>query len=141
MTSYVQVLGGGISGPTPISHHFDGTEWCSSILLFLENGSRVLINAGNAHASDHSPINIIDSCDSLICIGEGAQRMATEHKMRLSRCQCILITRISHETIGGLPGMLLTLNDIKAKLKVKSGIYGPNGLSKFVQATRHFIRK
>lgn len=43
--------------------------------------------------------------------GEGTQRLAHEHKVKLGMIEHILVTHKSWENIGGLPGMLLTLQD------------------------------
>ncbi|KAL6996445.1 tRNAse Z trz4, mitochondrial, partial [Sarracenia purpurea var. burkii] len=41
--------------------------------------------------------------------GEGLQRFCTEHKIKLSKIDHIFLSRVCSETVGGLPGLLLTL--------------------------------
>lgn len=43
--------------------------------------------------------------------GEGTQRLAHEHKMKLSKLEHVFITHSSWKNFGGLPGMCLTLQD------------------------------
>ncbi|KAJ2743674.1 hypothetical protein GGI20_003565 [Coemansia sp. BCRC 34301] len=78
----------------------------------------------------------IDSQRYLFNCGEGTQRLGFENKMRMSKISAIFLTRVDWETMGGLPGMLLTLAD--------SGmgdltICGGHNLTHALAATRHFI--
>ncbi|GKV27120.1 hypothetical protein SLEP1_g36325 [Rubroshorea leprosula] len=41
--------------------------------------------------------------------GEGLQRFCTEHKIKLSKIDHIILSHVCSETAGGLPGLLLTL--------------------------------
>ncbi|KAK6588200.1 hypothetical protein RS030_6901 [Cryptosporidium xiaoi] len=62
-----------------------------------------------------SPRSLVLSYDGNRCLinaGENTQRYCFEHKVKLSKLRLILLTDISIETVGGLPGLLLTLSGI-----------------------------
>ena len=62
-----------------------------SILLIAPDGSRTLVNCG-----------------------EGCQRSFIENSQRLSKVKTICLTHIGHDSIGGLPGSILTTSDAAA---------------------------
>ncbi|XP_014673631.1 PREDICTED: ribonuclease Z, mitochondrial-like [Priapulus caudatus] len=68
--------------------------------------------------------------------GEGTQRLATEHRVKLSRLEHLFCTYRCWENIGGLPGMALTLRDIGVP---KIVIHGPPGLQKLFIMTKGFM--
>ena len=79
-----------------------------------------------------------DSYGYLINAGEGLQRFSVEHKMRLvGKLQRVLLTRMSWETTGGLPGLLLTMSDGGQPGKVR--IHGPSRLRQLVSSFRPFV--
>ncbi|XP_024515118.1 tRNAse Z TRZ4, mitochondrial isoform X1 [Selaginella moellendorffii] len=83
-----------------------------SVLLFFDN-KRFIFNAG-----------------------EGMQRFCVEHKIKLSKIDHILFTRVCSETCGGLPGALLTLaRDLEATVN----IWGPSKLQFLLNAMSTFI--
>eukprot|EP00923_Selenidium_pygospionis_P001428 GHVN01002112.1.p2 GENE.GHVN01002112.1~~GHVN01002112.1.p2 ORF type:complete len:987 (+),score=120.25 GHVN01002112.1:5159-8119(+) len=51
-----------------------------------------------------------DLTRTLINAGENTQRFALEHRFKLSRVNDIIITSVSSNTVGGLPGLLLSLD-------------------------------
>lgn len=57
--------------------------------------------------------------------GEGTQRLAHEHKVKLSRLDHIFITNKTWMNIGGLPGLSLTLQDVGVP---HITLHGPEGL-------------
>lgn len=59
-----------------------------SILFIAPNGSKVLVNCG-----------------------EGCQRLFLEHSQKISTVKAVCLTHLANETIGGLPGMILTTAD------------------------------
>ncbi|KAJ1992470.1 hypothetical protein GGI25_000141 [Coemansia spiralis] len=70
--------------------------------------------------------------------GEGLQRLSFENKVRVSKLSAIFVSRVNWETMGGLPGMLLTMSD--------SGVQGltlngGHNLTHALAATRHFIAR
>ncbi|XP_068213231.1 ribonuclease Z, mitochondrial-like [Palaemon carinicauda] len=69
--------------------------------------------------------------------GEGSQRLAYEHKVKLGMMEHILITHKSWSNVGGLPGILLTLQDTGVP---EINLHGPAGIESLYYGTRHFIR-
>lgn len=57
--------------------------------------------------------------------GEGTQRLAHEHKMKLARLEHVFITQPVWRNIGGLPGTALTIQDVGVPQIV---LHGPQGL-------------
>ena len=43
--------------------------------------------------------------------GEGTQRLAAEHKFKLAKVENMFFTHTSWKNVGGLPGVVLTLQD------------------------------
>ncbi|KDO32916.1 hypothetical protein SPRG_02608 [Saprolegnia parasitica CBS 223.65] len=69
---------------------------------------------------------------------EGLQRVCMEHRVRLGKLQTVLLTELTSETLGGLPGLILTISDIGKK---GLRLCGPDGTSAFLHATRHFLNR
>lgn len=57
--------------------------------------------------------------------GEGTQRLAHEHKIKISKLEHIFITYPRWENIGGLTGLALTLQDSGTP---ELSIHGPYGV-------------
>jgi len=74
----------------------------------------------------------------MLNVGEGTQRLAMEHKVRLTRFDHLFLTALTPEALGGLPGMLLTMADCG---KTAISIHGPVGLRALLRATSHFMRR
>jgi ribonuclease Z len=55
----------------------------------------------------------------------------------MKQVEAVFLTQIVPETIGGLPGILLTLADLGRQ---QIAVNGPYGTQQFVSATRHFMR-
>jgi len=79
----------------------------------------------------------------LFNVGEGFQRFCVEHKVKLTKINNVLTTRVTTEATGGLPGMLLTMADTTAggllTGHVGMTIHGPPGLHTLVNAFRTFV--
>lgn len=73
----------------------------------------------------------------LIEAGEGAQRLAVEHKVRIGKVGGVFLTSYRPCSVGGLPGMLLTLDDAGINTV---NIYGPAKAQQYLQATKYFMR-
>ncbi|XP_011865052.1 PREDICTED: ribonuclease Z, mitochondrial [Vollenhovia emeryi] len=56
--------------------------------------------------------------------GEGTQRLAFEHKYKLSKLEHVFITSATWSNMGGMPGMLLTIQDAGVP---KINVHGPKG--------------
>ncbi|XP_039143394.1 tRNAse Z TRZ4, mitochondrial-like isoform X3 [Dioscorea cayenensis subsp. rotundata] len=92
----------------------DTQDTSPSVLLFFDN-QRFIFNAG-----------------------EGLQRFCTEHKIKLSKIDHIFLTRVSSETAGGLPGLLLTLAGM-GQDGMSVNIWGPSDLNYLLDAMKSFI--
>lgn len=68
--------------------------------------------------------------------GECTQRLAHEHKVKLSRLENIFITSKTWRNIGGLPGLSLTLQDVGVP---NITLHGPEGLDELYSATKRFV--
>ncbi|KAJ2487569.1 hypothetical protein EV174_000464 [Coemansia sp. RSA 2320] len=79
----------------------------------------------------------IDTQRYLFNCGEGTQRLSFENKLRMSKLSAIFLTRVDWETMGGLPGMLLTLADGGGMGGLT--VSGGHNLTHALAATRHFI--
>jgi len=79
----------------------------------------------------------------LFNVGEGFQRFCVEHKIKLTKVTSVLSTRATTHTLGGLPGMLLTMKDATAggllAGHISFDVHGPTGLQNAVSAFRTFI--
>ncbi|XP_070065958.1 ribonuclease Z, mitochondrial isoform X2 [Drosophila virilis] len=77
-----------------------------------------------------------DQSRYLFNCGEGTQRLAHEHKTRLSRLEHIFVTRNTWTTVGGLPGLALTIQDAGVR---NVGLHGPPHLDTMLQSMRRFV--
>lgn len=68
--------------------------------------------------------------------GEGTQRLAHEHKTKLTRLEHIFITRTSWSCIGGLPGLSLTIQDAGVP---NITLHGPPKLNDLFKAMKNFV--
>lgn len=77
-----------------------------------------------------------DQTRYLFNCGEGTQRLAHEHKTKLSRLEHIFMTRTSWEHLGGLPGLSLTVQDAGVP---NLTLHGPPGLDEIYRGMRRFV--
>ncbi len=118
-----------------------------AILLVAANGNKTLVNCG-----------------------EGCQRIFLEFGQKISTVNRVCLTHLSHSTLAGLPGMILTSADVisasavsSAKQKAEANnllatkapkrlmstsddrpgldLVGPKGIDAFVNSLRHFMRR
>lgn len=68
--------------------------------------------------------------------GEGTQRLAHEHKTKLTRLEHIFVTRRSWHCFGGLPGLSLTIQDAGVS---HISIHGPSKVDHIFHAMRKFV--
>ncbi|CAI6346770.1 unnamed protein product [Macrosiphum euphorbiae] len=68
--------------------------------------------------------------------GEGTQRLAHEHKMKLSKLEHVFITHSNWLNIGGLPGLALTVQDVGVP---NIELHGPKGIEELFVATKRFV--
>lgn len=97
------------------------------------------INRGECNDSVPNFIEIktlINYFRYLFNCGEGTQRLAHEHKTKLTRLEHIFITQRSWHRIGGLPGLSLTIQDAGVP---NITLHGPDKLLDVFLAMRRFV--
>ncbi|GAB4820364.1 hypothetical protein N2152v2_007410 [Parachlorella kessleri] len=79
----------------------------------------------------------------LFNVGEGFQRFCVDHKVKLAKVGTVLMTRVTTEASGGLPGMLITMADTSCGGLLAGHdsmtLHGPKGLTTLVNAFRTFV--
>lgn len=112
---------------------------------------------------DSSPSILLlspDGSKTLVNCGEGTQRIFLEHGQKMASMNRVCLTHLSYDSIGGLPGAILTTADIvkgamadaKAAINPEKNkalpatlpgldIIGPPGTHTFVRSLRHFMRR
>ncbi|XP_014470269.1 PREDICTED: ribonuclease Z, mitochondrial [Dinoponera quadriceps] len=68
--------------------------------------------------------------------GEGTQKLAHEHKYRLVKLEHVFITSANWENLGGMPGMLLTIQEAGVP---EINIHGPKGTVEIFDAIKRFV--
>lgn len=68
--------------------------------------------------------------------GEGTQRLAYEHKYKLIKLEHIFVTSTSWNNLGGMPGMLLTIQEAGVP---KIDVHGPKGTVELFDAVKKFV--
>jgi ribonuclease Z len=66
---------------------------------------------------DSSPAILLvngDGSKILVNCGEGCQRSFLEHSQKLSSVKAVCLTHLKYDSLGGLPGMILTVSDSMA---------------------------
>lgn len=72
-------------------------------------------------------------------VPEGTQRLCVEHRLRLLKLGALCLTNLGHpDAFMGLPGLLLTLNDLNSRDLV---VIGPSGLSDVYAMVRTFLNR
>lgn len=79
---------------------------------------------------------LIIICRYLFNCGEGTQRLAHEHRTKLTRMEHIFLTRKAWCRFGGIPGLCLTLQEIGVP---KLNLHGPSGIDRIFESTRKFV--
>lgn len=84
-----------------------------------------------------------DQKSYLFNCGEGTQRFCIQHKIKLGKISNVFFTRLSYNAMGGLPGLMLTLesvNSLQSESKTVS-LFGPKGIKGFLSAIRPFTHR
>ncbi|KAI4475340.1 hypothetical protein M0802_015198 [Mischocyttarus mexicanus] len=81
---------------------------------------RLQVLGSGSRAGSTSLILITDRKRYMFNCGEGVQRLATEHKTKLSKIQRIFITSGIWKNLGGLPGIVFTIQSISDEMKDES---------------------
>ena len=120
-------------GPKQLSLRNTGAHSNSTI-------SFVQILGTGMDTGDTSPCVLLffDQRRFIFNAGEGLQRFCIEHRVKLSKINHVFLTRVSSETAGGLPGLLLTLAGI-GEAGMAVNIWGPSDLQYLVDAMRTFV--
>ncbi|GFU02737.1 ribonuclease Z, mitochondrial, partial [Nephila pilipes] len=95
--------------------------------LAYGNGSR---------SSSRALYMFTDHARYLFNCGEGTQRLAQEHKMKLSKLDDIFITHNSWENLGGLLGLSLTIQDMGVP---EITLHGPPGIDHLYEHSNSFV--
>ena len=74
----------------------------------------------------------------LLNVGDSTQRFCIQHRLKLSRVKCIILSSLAAQHTSGLIGVLLALSDLGC---ASVSIVGPVGLSGFVHNLRPFVNK
>lgn len=77
-----------------------------------------------------------DQARYLFNCGEGTQRLATEHKVKLSKLEHLFFTHNKWSNLGGLPGLALTVQDIGVP---EFFVHGPANMEQLFEMTRGFM--
>ncbi|KAI5723587.1 hypothetical protein M8J76_008409 [Diaphorina citri] len=77
-----------------------------------------------------------DQSRYLFNCGEGTQRLAHEHKMKLAKLDSVFITQPVWENLGGLLGLALTIQDVGVP---EINLHGPEGLEEIFVGTKRFV--
>lgn len=90
----------------------------------------------NQNTTFTSPASIFVHFRYLFNCGEGTQRLAHEHRTKLTRMEHIFLTRNTWNRFGGVPGLCLTLQEIGVP---KLNLHGPPGIESIFESTRKFV--
>ncbi|GFQ89701.1 zinc phosphodiesterase ELAC protein 2 [Trichonephila clavata] len=96
-------------------------------LCVLGNGSK---------SSSRALYMFTDHARYLFNCGEGTQRLAQEHKMKLSKLDDIFITHNSWENLGGLLGLSLTIQDMGVP---EINLHGPPDIDCLYEHSNSFV--
>lgn len=108
----------------------DKTAKCVPNTIYLQ-----VLGTGAAGAP-RSLYMFTDQTKYLFNCGEGAQRLAHEHKMKMAKLEYVFVTYSSWDNIGGIPGLALTLQDVGVP---EINIYGTTVIDHLLQTARKFI--
>ncbi|TDH67302.1 hypothetical protein CCR75_001673 [Bremia lactucae] len=111
----------------------DSVETSPSLLLSTESHRYM------PSRLDSTQYHISNSCvlsSFLFNVGDGIQRLCMEHHVRLAKLKHIFLTELRSSTLGGVPGMCLTISDTG---KEGVHVHGPPQTNNYLQAMRHFF--
>lgn len=108
----------------------DKNAKCTPSIVYLQ-----VVGSG-ATGAPRSLYMFTDQTKYLFNCGEGTQRVAHEHKTKLTKLEQVFVTYPSWENIGGLPGLALTLQDVGVPV---INIYGQQVIDDMFASTRKFV--
>ena len=90
--------------------------------------------------TSHVPTLILqsDSKKYMFNAGEGTTRVSAQHRASNTRVEHIFLTRVATETLGGIPGLLMTLADGG---RTSINIHAPTNLKYALATTRFYARR
>lgn len=78
-------------------------------------------------------------CAYLFNAGEGLQRVCSEQHLKMSsKLKHVLLTGLTSGTVGGLPGLMITLSDTG---RTNIPVHGPQGCASVLQAAFRFMAR
>lgn len=93
-------------------------------------------------SSDTSDVpTVLLQCDAkryLFNAGEGTTRISAQHRSSNARVEQIFLTRVASDTMGGIPGLLMTLADGG---RAQVAVHGPRNLKYALATTRFYARR
>jgi len=101
-----------------------------------------IIGSGGGDLSPSILLNF-DQKSYLFNCGEGTQRFCIQHKIKLGKISNVFFTRTSYDAMGGMPGLMLTLetaNSLSPEEKNVS-IFGPKGVKEFLASIKPFTHR
>ncbi|XP_033321484.2 ribonuclease Z [Megalopta genalis] len=106
-------------------------------LVFANSSTAVQILGTGAYGAPRSIVITTDHVNYIFNCGEGVQRLAQEHHFKLLKAEHILITKPDWKNIGGLPGMLLSMQETGLP---EITIHGSNEIAEFIDMSKIFSK-
>ncbi|XP_068145879.1 ribonuclease Z, mitochondrial [Drosophila tropicalis] len=130
------VVGAAATDPLPAKYTREPNVLRKKLASVVPGTVNLQVLGNGANGSPSSVYLFTDQSRYLFNCGEGTQRLAHEHRTRLSRLEHIFVTRNTWSTVGGLPGLALTIQDAGVR---QVGLHGPAHLSTMLQSMRRFV--
>uniref|UniRef100_A0A8D8W545 Zinc phosphodiesterase ELAC protein 2 n=1 Tax=Cacopsylla melanoneura TaxID=428564 RepID=A0A8D8W545_9HEMI len=130
-----------MSGGTKVMQHaqnlkFQRVKLREKNMKYVPGIINLQVLGSGAYGAPKSLYLFTDQSRYLFNCGEGTQRLAHEHKMRLAKLDSIFITQPTWDNLGGLPGLALTIQDVGVP---EITLHGPDGLEQIFVGTRRFV--
>eukprot|EP01112_Ceratiomyxa_fruticulosa_P011224 TRINITY_DN3033_c0_g1_i1.p1 TRINITY_DN3033_c0_g1~~TRINITY_DN3033_c0_g1_i1.p1 ORF type:complete len:788 (+),score=138.47 TRINITY_DN3033_c0_g1_i1:160-2523(+) len=99
---------------------------------------KVYLQVIGCNQEEPSALLFFDNLRILVNGGEGIQRLCSEHGVRYSKVEHLLLTRLSWDTFGGVPDLIFSMADMGREYL---NLYGPKYLLDFLLVSRYFLCK
>ena len=106
--------------------------------MLATNNSAVTLQVLGSGAPG-SPVCVFmttDHANYMFNCGEGSQRLSQEYHCKLSKLDHVFVTRTSWKNIGGLPGILLTIQEAGVS---EINIHSADGISDLLDTVKKFV--
>lgn len=110
----------------------DSLKWVKSVPAHA-----YLQVTGTDRGSPNGVYLFTDHRSYLFNCGEGLQRLAYEHKIKLVKIEHIFVTHSSWKNLGGLPGLTLTVQEMEVP---KFNLHGPPEVEDIYRLTKTFVK-